>query len=156
MKLIAHRGNTNGIFEHYENEPTYIDLAIDRGFDVEVDVWLKDKILWLGHDKPDYGINPSWFKDRKDNLWIHAKNFEALNYFIDLDWARVFYHELEKHTIIGNSGLIWSHDLTEASTKSIIPLLNLEDVNNWEEKEVYGVCSDYVEILKNIKKNTKK
>jgi hypothetical protein len=148
MKLISHRGNVIGPLESHENEPTYIDLAIKKGFDVEVDVWLKDNILWLGHDKPDYGMNYLWFKERKDNLWIHTKNFEALNYFIDLEWARVFYHELEKHTIINNSGLIWSHDLTEANTKSIIPLLSEDDVDNWERKNVYGVCSDYVEKFK--------
>jgi hypothetical protein len=40
MKLIAHRGNINGIMDSLENEPTYIDLAIQKGYDVEVDLWL--------------------------------------------------------------------------------------------------------------------
>jgi hypothetical protein len=33
MILIAHRGNVNGRFESYENEPNYIDLAIKKGYD---------------------------------------------------------------------------------------------------------------------------
>ena len=62
MILISHRGNINGKFESFENEPTYIDKAINEGFDVEVDVWyIKTEqfgwMLFLGHDKPDYGVN---------------------------------------------------------------------------------------------------
>jgi len=148
MKLISHRGNTNGCFPKHENKSSYIDIAIERGFDVEIDIWFIDDKLWLGHDTPDYETDLDWLWDRKDDLWIHTKNFEALNFFVDLEWAKVFYHELENHTIINNSGIIWSHNLTEASTKSIIPLLSLDDVNNWEEKEVYGVCSDYIEKFK--------
>ena len=61
MVLISHRGNTNGKFESYENEPMYIDKAISQGFDVEIDVWMIDGILFLGHDKPQYGINYNQF-----------------------------------------------------------------------------------------------
>jgi len=56
MILISHRGNINGKFESYENEPTYIDLALSKGYDVEIDVWYVDGLLYLGHDKPQYGI----------------------------------------------------------------------------------------------------
>ena len=60
MILISHRGNTNGRFDSYENEPTYIDLAISRGYEVEIDVWFVDGMLYLGHDAPQYGINLSF------------------------------------------------------------------------------------------------
>ena len=36
MKLIAHRGNTNGIVLEYENKPDYVENAINMGFDVEL------------------------------------------------------------------------------------------------------------------------
>ena len=81
MKLISHRGNINGRMESMENEPTYIDLAISKGYEVEVDVWYKDNILWLGHDKPDYGVDFKWFRDRIDKLWIHCNNIEAMEFF---------------------------------------------------------------------------
>ena len=70
MLLIAHRGNTNGRFESWENEPTYIDKAINEGFDVEIDVWFVGGILYLGHDKPDYGVDTRWLIERSDKLWI--------------------------------------------------------------------------------------
>jgi hypothetical protein len=85
MILISHRGNINGRFESWENEPTYIDKAISEGYEVEVDVWYKDKILWLGHDKPDFGIDFRWVRDRISKLWVHCKNVEAILYFKDCD-----------------------------------------------------------------------
>ena len=53
MKLIAHRGNITGRNPDEENSPDYISQAIQKGYDVEVDVWLMDGI-YLGHDKPQY------------------------------------------------------------------------------------------------------
>ena len=38
MKLIAHRGNIHGENPSEENKPEYIDAAIDKGYDVEIDV----------------------------------------------------------------------------------------------------------------------
>ena len=70
MKLISHRGNTNGRLESWENEPTYIDMAISKGFDVEVDVWYAGGTLFLGHDKAQYGVDFRWFIDRILKLWI--------------------------------------------------------------------------------------
>jgi len=64
MIYIAHRGNTNGKFESYENEPNYIDMAIKKGFDVEIDIWCIDNLIYLGHDKPQYGIDFGWLRDR--------------------------------------------------------------------------------------------
>ena len=52
MKLISHRGNINGRIENYENNPDYIDDTIRLGYDVEVDVWMIEGVLFLGHDEP--------------------------------------------------------------------------------------------------------
>jgi hypothetical protein len=92
MILISHRGNTNGKFESYENEPMYIDKAISDGFNVEVDVWMVEGQLFLGHDKPQYGINYSWLKERKTKLWVHCKNIEALEMLDEREvyWGTIF------------------------------------------------------------------
>ena len=52
MILISHRGNIDGKKPHLENQPDYIDEAIALGYDVEIDVWLIDGVLFLGHDAP--------------------------------------------------------------------------------------------------------
>ena len=56
MILIAHRGNTSGRKKELENKPEYITDTLQKGYDVEVDVWSIDKQFYLGHDKPQYKI----------------------------------------------------------------------------------------------------
>jgi hypothetical protein len=151
--LISHRGNLNGRVPESENTKEFIQAAIDSGFDVEVDVRRIDThpmlppSLSLGHDAPEHPVELPWLIARKDRLWIHAKNFGALSYLLDFD-LRIFYHQVEAHTIISNCGLIWSHDISEAGTKSIIPLLDLDSVQSYDNKPVYGICSDFVMALK--------
>lgn len=149
MILIAHRGNVNQIIPERENAPDYINEAIAQGYDVEMDVRLIDRTLFLGHDTPDYQISLEWLLQRKEWLWVHCKNFAALQALIDED-LRIFYHQKENHTIINNCNIIWSHELSEASRKSIIPLLSAEELENYPKysDKVYGVCSDFVERVK--------
>ncbi len=54
MILISHRGNIDGVNIERENTISYIQEAINLGYDVEIDVWYKDDNLYLGHD---YGSN---------------------------------------------------------------------------------------------------
>lgn len=147
MKLISHRGNINSIKPELENRILYIQEAIDLEYDVEIDIRLIDKKLFLGHDTPDDEVSLQWLLDRKNNLWIHTKNFEALSYLIDCD-LKVFYHQKEQHAIINNCNIIWSHNIDDANEKSIIPLLSINDIIKFNKKNVYGICSDYVGTIK--------
>jgi hypothetical protein len=145
MKLIAHRGNINGRSESYENEPNYIDLAIKKGYDVEVDVWYKDEILWLGHDKPDYGVDFRWFRDRISKLWIHCKNIEAVNYFKDCQYEFNYFWHQEDDIALTSLNHIWAYPGKQPIKNSIavMPELNKDDVST-----CLGVCSDFVENYK--------
>jgi|2_EtaG_2_1085320.scaffolds.fasta_scaffold136400_2 hypothetical protein len=145
MILISHRGNINGEKLLLENTPTYIDNALKRGYEVEIDVWYIDG-FYLGHDGPQYKIELDWLLERQDKLWIHCKNFNALTQLIKTN-LKLFYHEKEDYTIISNK-CIWAHNLNNIDDKCIIPLLSKEDVINWKPKKVLGVCSDYIELLK--------
>jgi len=150
MILISHRGNTNGRFENWENEPTYIDMAIKKGYDVEVDVWYKDGIFWLGHDKPEYGVQINWFEKRWDKLWIHCKNIEALVFFTNIshngkpEQFQYFYHKDDVATLT-SSCWIWAYPGNQPIKNSIavLPELYNDDVT-----ECYGICSDYIENYK--------
>ena len=151
MILISHRGNINGKKPLIENTPVYIDNALKRGYEVEIDVWCFFKLkkasgFYLGHDGPQYKINLDWLLERQDKLWIHCKNFNALTQLIKTN-LKLFYHEKEDYTIISNK-CIWAHNLNNIDDKCIIPLLSKEDVINWKPKKVLGVCSDYIELLK--------
>ena len=149
MFFISHRGNIDGIKPELENTQLYIDEAIALGYDVEIDVWEENDKLYLGHDKPEREVDFDWLLERKEKLWVHTKNFNALYHLLNSD-LRIFYHEKENHTIINNCNIIWSHELREANKLSIIPLLSLVQVEQWfyTTKPVFGVCSDYIRRFK--------
>jgi hypothetical protein len=145
MKLISHRGNINGKDLLLENSPSYIETAIYLGYNVEIDVWYKDG-FWLGHDAPEYKIPIEFLTSNSSRLWIHCKNFKALSKLLKYDLT-IFYHEKEEYTIISNK-LIWAHNIKTVDNTCIIPLLSKMDVEAWKPSDVYGVCSDYIELLK--------
>ena len=141
MILIAHRGNTNGSFESYENEPSYIDKAISEGYDVEVDVWLIENQLYLGHDKPQYGLDFRWFRDRIGKLWIHCKNIESVIFFKDSQYQfNYFWHESDTLTLTSHNN-IWAFPGKQPIEKSIavMPEIHKDDIS-----KCLGICSDYI------------
>jgi hypothetical protein len=146
MILIAHRGNIDGKIESYENEPNYIDLAIHNGYNVEIDVWYVDNNLYLGHDKPQYGIDFRWFKDRISKIWIHCKNIEAINYFKDCHYEfNYFWHEEDTVTLTSKN-YIWAYPGKQPIKNSIavMPELKNDDISH-----CLGICSDYIQNYKN-------
>jgi hypothetical protein len=141
MILIAHRGNINGPMESLENEPTYIDLAISKGFDVEVDVWYIDGLLYLGHDEPQYVVDPRWFIDRISKLWIHCKNIEAITYFQNREYGfNYFWHETDTIALTSTNH-IWAYPGKQPIPKSIAVM---PEINNDSLDLCIGVCSDFI------------
>jgi len=78
IKLIAHRGLTNGPNAELENKPSNIINSLSIGFDCEIDLWKVNDNLYLGHDSGQYLIDDSFLE--QPGLWIHCKNLEALEY----------------------------------------------------------------------------
>ena len=152
MILISHRGNINGKFESYENDPTYIDNAISKGYDVEVDVWFIDNLLYLGHDKPQYVVELKWFIDRIDKLWVHCKNVEAVLYFKECDDdMNYFWHEEDTLTLTSQNYL-WVFPGKQPIKNSIAVM---PEIYNDDISICLGICSDYLEKYKSIKVNNK-
>jgi glycerophosphoryl diester phosphodiesterase len=145
MILISHRGNTTGIYTSRENEPEYIDYAIKEGFDVEVDVWYKDNTLLLGHDKPEYGVDFRWFRDRITTLWIHCKNIEAVEFFSQHAYDyNYFWHQEDTLTLTSHKH-IWAYPGKQPIKNSIavMPELYKDNTSN-----CIGICSDYIKNYK--------
>lgn len=144
MKLIAHRGNIDGIQREYENRPDYIEYALNFGFDCEVDVRVKDGKLFLGHDEPQYELNIDWLEKHHTKLWLHCKDIEVIEKFNQLDsrgmYLHYFWHEHDTLTIT-NRGYLWVYPGKQPITGSIavLPELNNDDVS-----KCYGVCSDVI------------
>lgn len=139
MKLISHRGNINGKIEKLENSPSYIDAAIELGYDVEVDIWKDSDGFYLGHDEPTYPVDLLWLSNRGLRLWVHCKNHQALAYLNQTD-LHYFWHNDDDATITSN-GIIWSHPRIKPIRNSIAVL---PDTEKWKVNECMGVCSDNI------------
>lgn len=142
MILIAHRGNINGRIEKLENEPAYINLAISKGYNVEIDVWYKNQILWLGHCEPIYKVDITWFKDKISKLWIHCKNAEAINFFNTCEYNfNYFWHETDAMTLT-SLNYIWVYPGKQPIENSIAVMPEIE---NDDITKCMGICSDFIE-----------
>jgi len=146
MVLISHRGNINGRFESWENEPTYIDKAIKEGYDVEIDVWYVNNTLYLGHDNPQYGINLNWLVDRVSKLWVHCKNIDSMAYLKDsIHPINYFWHQEDDLTIT-SLGYFWTYPGKQLTNNSIAVMPEIKEFNNIEI--AYGICSDNIKNYK--------
>ena len=144
MLYISHRGNLNGINPKQENKPSYIFNALERSFDVEVDVWFVKGKFYLGHDEPKDLIDSKFLKIKK--LWFHSKNIEALYELTKLN-VKCFWHQNDDVTLTSN-GYIWTYPGKKLSKKSIcvLPELNKKKL----PKLISGICSDFIERYKNL------
>jgi len=151
--LISHRGNIYGPNPDQENRPEYIQIALDRGCQVEVDVWYKDGQFYLGHDEPQYETDYAWLS--KTGLWIHCKNIDAVSAMISNIMSGVvvddvipvptfFWHETDSMTFT-NTGFIWVYPGRPIPTggRSIAVLPELHP--DWDLTNAIAICTDYVD-----------
>jgi hypothetical protein len=148
MILIAHRGNTNGPNPKQENNPKYIDYAIKKGYDVEIDVRGSSlSEIYLGHDYEQYKVSFNWLIKRIKNLWIHAKDIEALYQFTEpgIEW-NCFWHEEDRHTLTTH-GYIWAYPGSALTHRSIcvMPEAAPTQYTQSEIQLCAGICSDFIE-----------
>lgn len=122
MIKIAHRGNFNGPSKK-ENAPEQIQLALDLGYHVEVDVWFDRGDFYLGHDAPQYRVDSDFLKNER--LVCHAKNFVALLKMITNPSIHCFWHEKDFCTLT-SKGWVWKYPEV------------------YFEGALIGICSDWL------------
>lgn len=148
MIIISHRGNLRGPDPSNENRPNIIEKVLsETNFHVEIDVWcVENKELFLGHDKPQYKIEASFLDNNR--LWCHAKNLNALEFLIlNKNNEKYFWHENDKYTLTSNK-IIWTFPLQEITKNSIIVCNTLKETQEYYKKNIFGLCSDYVGLIK--------
>ena len=122
MILISHRGNINWSEPQNENNPEYIQKALDMGYD---------------------------FEKYHTNLWLHCKEIEVIEKLNQLDlrgtYLNYFWHENDTLTIT-SKGYLWAYPGKQPINNSIavLPELNGDDTS-----KSLGVCSDYIINYKN-------
>lgn len=142
MKKISHRGNLNGPDPKNENTVESILLAIQKGFDVEIDIWVINNLIYLGHDKPKTQIDEFFINQIGNRGWFHCKNLEALTFLSKFKNINYFYHNTDDYTLT-NTNYIWTYPGKDISNQSILVHL---DVPNIKQLNVLpaGICSDYM------------
>tara|TARA_B100001094_G_scaffold97067_1_gene93080 strand:- start:4958 stop:5392 length:435 start_codon:yes stop_codon:yes gene_type:complete len=144
MILVSHRGNYKSPNEQTENTPHQISSMLKMGLDVEIDVWLCEDQLFLGHDNPEYKTSLQFLQNEK--LWCHAKNLQALRIMVENN-VHCFWHQEDDYTLT-SKGYIWTYPNRPICSRSIIVCKTLEDTLNCYKANVHGICSDYVGVLK--------
>jgi len=146
VKFISHRGNLNGPNKKTENTVKQIDFVINEGFECEVDLWFVDDNLFLGHDNPESEISFEWLEKNSQSLWIHCKNFEALNFLKNLnDKFNFFWHQNDDFTLT-SKGYIWTYPEKKYDKNSVIVKLDSKLPKNLD---LYAVCTDFVLEMSN-------
>ena len=147
-KIISHRGNLNGKSE-FENTINQILRAIEYGFDVEIDLWYVNNKLFLGHDNPEYECSLEFLNDNSEKLWIHAKNIEACEYFLQQNKLNWFWHENDKMTLT-SKGYPWCNFGISVSG-GISVCVDYSEIPDY----ILGICTDNpIKFLKNTTRNT--
>jgi hypothetical protein len=147
LKQIAHRGLFKGEDPQLENKPTQIDLALNNGFECEIDLWVNNNKLFLGHDDPVHEIDQDWLRQRASRLWIHCKNLEALNNMLaqDLNF-NYFWHQSDDYTLT-SKGVIWVYPERKFNENCIIVILELSEMLRVKSEKAIvplGICSKFI------------
>lgn len=140
MLVISHRGNLNGSISSLENSPEYAKAALNRGYEVEIDLWYNKeyKHLTTGHSHSQHNIKQDFL--HTENIWFHAKNIDALELLIELEIKKFFYHDRDAYALTSN-GYIWTFTGEPVLHKSIV--MFPEKLKEEQYINCTGVCTDY-------------
>ena len=145
MLIISHRGNIDGPSVIDENRPDFIDHALNKNFDVEIDVWLKNNEIFLGHDEPLYKINKNWLLERREKIWIHCKNLDFLSFLIEHQVnnnLNFFFHQNDQYTLTSKN-YIWVYPSQPYDMNSVIVSKSPKEFKDYIKNQPYGICTDF-------------
>jgi hypothetical protein len=142
MKFIAHRGNVDGRHPRKENSFEHINSALDKGFDVEADVWFINGSYYSGHDSPNNDISLTFLLMNAGRLWCHAKDVWTLNELLKYDQINCFFHQGDDCTLTSH-GHIWTYPGKPLTERSILLKFERDEDFTIQEK-ITGICSDNI------------
>lgn len=144
MKIISHRGNLTGPDPSTENTLRQFEIAISKGFEVEIDVWkIVEGTVWIGHDHGDSVMPKSFLEDNSSKIWVHAKSLQAvesLRFMHGINW---FWHENDRMTIT-SKGYMWCYPGTYIDGG--VSVVTQKDFQT--DHDILGICTDFPENFK--------
>jgi hypothetical protein len=143
MFLISHRGNIIGRDVLKENSPEYIENAILKGYDVEIDLRFIGNTYILGHDHGQYEIEYNWLLKYYIKLWIHCKNIPCAYELSKTKVFNFFYHDRDEITLTSR-GYLWTYPNKQLTPNSISVLPENSNTNKSNLLSCAGICSDFI------------
>ena len=141
--LISHRGNINGKQPDKENTVAYIEDALGKGYQCEIDVCKYDgEKFYLGHDEPKEAVSMKWLRDQQ--LWCHAKSYSALEGMV-AHGIHCFFHHNDNYTLTSH-GWIWAFPGQPVGAYTIA--VHPERLTAEQLTLCSGYCSDNIENYK--------
>jgi hypothetical protein len=140
MKIISHRGNTDGPLPAKENTLRYILDAL-VSFDVEIDIRMPDNKLMLGHDESLHPIDLDFLLENRESLWVHCKDINSLEFLKNYE-INCFAHSNDDFVLSSENYILVPPDGAR-SPNSIIMMPELS--SKPFDGECLGVITDYAE-----------
>jgi len=142
MKFISHRGNIDGVRPAFENNPQYVDIALQYGYYVFIDVWYDSGNFWLGNKVKQYSIFEGFLEQEK--YICNPKDWKTFDKLFSNEHIHTLWNDIDYYTIT-SKGWVWAHEHAEDySENSIITHFNDMDV----VPGVAGVCSNYIRSIR--------
>jgi hypothetical protein len=138
MKIIAHRGNVEGVNTPYENTIDYLKYAFSIGFDIECDLIGYNGILYFGHDEPLQVADLNFLQ--QPGVWAHAKNTSAIELLSTMR-THYFWHENDAATVT-SQGYIWCYPKHYVNSKKAVWLDVFGNTLPKDLSNIYGICTD--------------
>jgi len=91
------------------------------------------------------GVSLNWLTERRDKLWIHCKNIEAMEWFNQLGIMYNYFWHQEDIVTLTSRGFIWAYPGKQPIKHSISVM---PEINNDDIQHCIGICSDYIEKYK--------
>jgi hypothetical protein len=144
MILISHRGNLKGPNLLLENSPEQIDLAIQNGLIVEVDLRVIENNFWLGHDTANYLVSENWILNRKNSLVIHSKDLITSDFLAEFNDTLNWFYHTDEDVVLTSKGWLWCYPGIYLSNGITV----IKDNSTLFPKKVKGICTDYPLLFK--------
>jgi hypothetical protein len=146
MKLISNRGNVDGVNAELQNTLVYIQEAINKGYDVKIDLWIKDGKLYLGTNEPTTPLDIDWLERNRHKLWLQCRSVEVISKFTNLDSSghniHFFWHDSNKVSLT-NRGYMWCEPGEIVPGGIVYQPVYCDNIEGF-----YGVCSDNINQYK--------
>lgn len=154
--LISHRGNTDGMNPVRENSVSYIKEALEKGYQVMVDLWLVGtEHLAMGTERALHAVDLAFLKE--NNVICHAQTVETLEFLLAHE-VHCFYATGADHRALTNGGLIWTQGDPKITQRCIMamPEWFIPDLSSLAHIKCSGICSDRIQEVRDAREKLKR